>query len=114
MTYPASDGSALRPVPIAQIGSYAITAVAASSGSTPSNARRTCCCTFVSVPPASRSSSVSPTHTIGVIPCAQHALHLPVHDAVVLAEELPCARSGRRSRTRPCSACEHREARPRR
>src|SRR5512132_2684143 len=70
-TRPASPGPAVRPVPIAQMGSYATTTDRANDASTPPNARRTCWVTVASVPPASRSSSVSPTHRIGVMPCAK-------------------------------------------
>jgi hypothetical protein len=89
MTWPASDGSALRPVPIAQIGSYATTAVAASSGATPSNARTTCCWTFDSVPPASRSSQGLPHTDDRRHAVREHGLGLLVDGLVVLAEELP-------------------------
>ena len=44
--------------------------------------------TFGRCAPASRSSSVSPTHTIGVISCLSTALQLLVHRLVGLAEQL--------------------------
>ena len=56
--------------------------------------RRTCRATFVSVPPASRSSSVSPTHRIGRHAVREHRPHLLVHQLVVLAEQLPALASG--------------------
>ncbi len=58
------------------------------SASTPSKARRTCWVTLDSVPSASRSSRVSPTHTIGAHAVREDRLHLLVHESVVLAEEL--------------------------
>ena len=45
-------------------------------------------CTLASVLPASRSSSVSPTHRIGVMPCGQDGLDLLVDHLVGLAEQL--------------------------
>ena len=47
---------------------------AASAAFTPANARSVWSVTRAAVAPASRSSSVSPTHTIGVIPCFWTAL----------------------------------------
>ena len=66
----------------------------------PASAARTCPTTLSSVRPASRSSSVSPTHRIGIMPCAEHRPDLPRHDVVGLAEQLAGARSARRSRSR--------------
>ena len=52
-----------------------------------------------SVSPASRSSSVSPTHTIGVIPCFEHRLDLLVRPSRRSRRTARAARSGRRSRS---------------
>ena len=72
----ASSDVAVRPVPIAQIGSYAITIDATASAATPSKPARTWVATLVSASPASRSSSVSPQHRIGVMPAASTAFTL--------------------------------------
>ena len=60
----------------------------ASAALTPANAPRVWSRHASVGRPASRSSSVSPTHTIGVIPCLSTAFELQVHDLVGLAEEL--------------------------
>ncbi len=69
----ASAGESALPVPIAQIGSYATTQRATSATGTPSNAACTCAHTLSRACPAACSSAVSPTATIGVIPCASAA-----------------------------------------
>ena len=56
--------------------------------SRPPSAARTWPSTLSSVSPASRSSSVSPTHTIGVIPWRWMAADLLGHHLVGLAEQL--------------------------
>ena len=62
--------------------------VAASAAFTPANAPLVWMVTRSAVAPASRSSSVSPTHTIGVIPCFCTALSFLFTELVGLAEEL--------------------------
>src|SRR5262245_22737206 len=68
----ASAPRALRPVPIAHTGSYAITRPAATiaPGSRPPSAPRSCSSTTPVSRPASRSASTSPTHRIGRSPPA--------------------------------------------
>ena len=61
----ASSLVAVFPVPIAQIGSYAIIVFSTCSFVKPSNASSVCLVIFSTVFPASLSSNVSPTHTIG-------------------------------------------------
>ena len=63
--------------------------------------------------PASRSSSVSPTHTIGVIPCCWTALSFWFTDLVGLAEEL-AALGVPDDHVLHLELGEHRRARPRR
>ena len=66
--------------------------VAASAAFTPANAPLVCDVTRSAVAPASRSSSVSPTHTIGVIAVLHDRLELQVDGLVGLAEELAALR----------------------
>src|SRR5580692_1085164 len=69
----ACSGVATLPVPIAHIGSYAITTSASRSLGTFARSSRTCWRSLRSVSSLSRSSSVSPTHRIGVSPAASAA-----------------------------------------
>ena len=85
----ACAGVAVRPVPIAQTGSYAMTRrCAATAPSMPSRPPASCASTISSVRPPSRSASISPTHTIAPRPAASAArAFLPTHSFGV-AEEL--------------------------
>ena len=81
-TVPASAGVAFFPVPIAQTGSYATTIWARDSLSRPSSAASWRWIT-ASVLPLSRSESVSPTHSKGVIAASSTArTFLPVSSSV--------------------------------
>ena len=64
---------AVNPVPIAQIGSYAITVSLTCSKDNPAKARLICASTTWLVVPFSRSSNDSPQHTIGINPLANAA-----------------------------------------
>ena len=61
----ASSLVAVFPVPIAHIGSYAIIVFSTCSSVSPSNASLVCVVIISFVIPFSRSSRLSPTHTIG-------------------------------------------------
>ena len=69
----AISGVATFPVPIAQIGSYAITTSASSSSETFSSASCTCDRSLRWVSSRSLSSSLSPTHRIGWSPTSSAA-----------------------------------------
>ena len=69
----ASSLVAVFPVPIAQIGSYAIIVFFTCSSVNPSNANSVCFVIISTVFPASLCSNVSPTHTIGFNPFANAA-----------------------------------------
>src|ERR671923_2207599 len=64
----ACSGVAVRPVPIAHTGSYAIARRSRWSSWTTTRSASTCRRTTASVSPASRSASVSPTHAITLRP----------------------------------------------
>ena len=61
----ASSFVAVFPVPIAQIGSYAIIVFVTSSSESPSKASFVCVVTISFAEPFSLCSKLSPTHTIG-------------------------------------------------
>src|SRR4051812_8854173 len=69
----ARSGVATLPVPIAQIGSYAITTSCSRASGTFSSASCTWWRSLRCVSPASYSSSVSPTHSIGCSPASSAA-----------------------------------------
>ena len=69
----ASCAVAVLPVPIAHTGSYAMTMLSSSSLSMSLNAATVWRVTTSSVLPLSRSSRVSPTHTMGLSPAASAA-----------------------------------------
>src|ERR671924_958124 len=64
----ACSGVAVRPVPIAHTGSYAIARRSRWSSWTTTRSASTCRRTTASVSPASRSAAVSPTHAITLRP----------------------------------------------
>src|SRR6266511_3671381 len=72
----ASSGLAVLPVPIAQIGSYAMTTLSTCTGVSPSRAASSCAIECATWSPASRTSRPSPTHRIGASPLARAAFTL--------------------------------------
>lgn len=117
----ASSEPQTLPVPMAQTGSYAITIDSACSAGTslrPPSTWESVCGTWL---PASRMSSSSPTHRIGVRPCLKAALILALTISSVSLWYCG-ARSGRSPRT--CTSawtasgprsrrCRHRSPAPR-
>ena len=91
-----SRGSQLRvavlPVPMAHTGSYATTSLAAFLAEMAWKARRHWRRSTSSVRLASRSSSTSPTQTIGVRPASRAAFSFEVHGVVGFTEILAALR----------------------
>src|SRR6266542_2745687 len=63
-------------VPLAQIGSYAMTTLSTCTGVSPSRAASSCAIECATWSPASRTSRPSPTHRIGASPLARAAFTL--------------------------------------
>ena len=85
----ACSGVAVRPVPIAQTGSYAITQSSTDGGlSTSAKTASSWRSTTSKVLPASRSSLVSPTARITSSPCASDGDELLPDLVVALAEDV--------------------------